>query len=138
MKHKKNQIRFYKEYTVDIVKAEPDRIFIYETNMMNHGRNETAVVKDLPNTIPIYTKRRPCTKHKYCFFSDRIDEMLLVRRTIMEIEQLLKKGKKIGLPKKGLGTGEANMYLHSPVIFKYMTLFFQKWDSRYLRNKYRF
>ncbi len=131
---KKNQIRFYKEYTVELILKEPDRYFIFGDNLVKRGKRGQACIRNQNNAIGVPTKRYPCMKSKKCFFSDKIDEVIAVNNVLKQIDLLLKDNKKIGLPKDGFGTGLAELKSHSPVIFKFITLFFQRLDNRYLKK----
>ncbi len=134
MKIKKGQIRYYKIYTLDLVESDPTRVFIFGDNLARRGRKGQAIIRNFNNVIGVPTKRYPCMKSRKCFFSDKIDEMIFVRRELVKISELLKNGKKIGLPIDGLGTGLAELKKRSPVIFKYIVLFMRQYDSRYLKN----
>ncbi len=131
MKKKRSKIRYYKEYTVELVKSEPDRVFIFGDNLVKRGKRGQAVIRSLDNVLGIPTKRYPCMKSKSCFFSDRVDEVIEVKKALLEIEDLVKRNKKIGLPHARIGTGLAELKKRSPVIFKYITLFLTRLDHRY-------
>jgi len=130
---KRGQIKFVKKYTVEEVENDPTRVYVYGDNLVHRGQKGQAVIRKLDNSLGVPTKRYPCVKGKSCFFSDKIDEVLAVKKALEQIEHLVKKGKKIALPKDGLGTGLAELEKRSPVIFKYITLFIRRLDNRYLR-----
>jgi len=132
MSTKKGQIKFYKEYTIDLARKEPKRIFIFGDNLARRGKKGQAIIRSEPNSLGVPTKRYPCMKSKKCFFSDTIEETLAVKHALDEIDRLIKAGKKIALPKDGIGTGLAELKKRSPVIYKYITLFFKRLDSRYM------
>ena len=134
MSVKRGQIVFYKRYTREMVKNNPKRVFVFGDNLIGRGNKGQAVIRGLVNTLGLPTKRLPCMDSRKCFFSDKLDEILAVRRVLLTIEEILKSGKSIALPTDGLGTGLAKLRMKSPVIDTYITATLRKYDNRYLKK----
>lgn len=108
-------------FTEEIVKANPNKLFVFGDNMLRYGKGGQAVIRDLPNTLGIATKREPNTNTN-AYFSDAIDEMNALDWDIARLS-VLKDSKvftHIVFPTKGLGTGRAQMKSKSPMLYKMM------------------
>ena len=108
-------------FTEEIVKANPNKLFVFGDNMLRYGKGGQAVIRDLPNTLGIVTKREPSTDTN-AYFSDAVDEMNALDWDIARLN-ILKNSKvftHIVFPTKGLGTGRAQMKSKSPMLYKMM------------------
>ena len=108
-------------FTEEIVKTNPNKLFVFGDNMLRYGKDGQAVIRDLPNTLGIVTKRAPRTDAS-AYFSDAIDEMHELDWDIARLN-MIKNSKvftHIVFPSKGLGTGRAQMKSKSPMIYKIM------------------
>lgn len=108
-------------FTEEIVKNNPNKLFVFGDNMLRYGKGGQAIIRDLPNTLGIVTKREPGTSTN-AYFSDAIDEMHELDWDIARLN-MIKNSKvftHIVFPSKGLGTGRAQMKSKSPMIYKIM------------------
>ena len=108
-------------FTEEIVKANPNKLFVFGDNMLRYGKGGQAVIRDLPNTLGVVTKREPSTDAN-AYFSDAVDEMNALDWDIARLN-ILKNSKvftHIVFPTKGLGTGRAQMKSKSPMLYKMM------------------
>lgn len=108
-------------FTEEIVKANPNKLFVFGDNMLRYGKGGQAIIRDLPNTLGIATKREPGTNTN-AYFSDAVDEMNAIDWDIARLN-ILKNSKvftHIVFPTKGLGTGRAQMKSKSPMLYKMM------------------
>jgi len=121
-------------YTYEYVKENPDILFVFGDNLLEKGKAGQAIIRDLPNTLGIPTKRKPCLKYEDCYFSDTDEEFELLSERLNNLERYVNMGYKIALPKTGLGTGLANMKNKSPKLFRYLTNRLRKLHPEYLRN----
>jgi len=119
-------------YTLDLVKANPDKIYLFGDNLAERGYRGQACIRDLPNSLGIPTKRLPCRSNN-CYFSDTVDEMDAVLNALTIMYRLHQKGETIVLPKDGLGTGLAELTERSPNIYSYLTGNLQQYCPEYLR-----
>ena len=108
-------------FTEEIVKANPNKLFVFGDNILRYGKGGQAVIRDLPNTLGIVTKRAPDTNDS-AYFSDAIDEMKELDWDIAKLSMLRssKVFTHIVFPSKGLGTGRAQMKSKSPMLYKMM------------------
>ena len=108
-------------FTEEIVKANPNKLFVFGDNMLRYGKGGQAVIRDLPNTIGIVTKREPRTG-KGAYFSDAKDEMDTLLQDIRKLWLISRCNTftHIVFPTKGIGTGRARMKSKSPILYKMM------------------
>ena len=108
-------------FTEEIVKANPNKLFVFGDNMLRYGKGGQAIIRDLPNTIGIATKRTPRTDDS-AYFSDADDEMDTLLQDIRKLWLISKCNvfTHIMFPTKGLGTGRAHMKSKSPMLYKMM------------------
>ena len=108
-------------FTEEIVKANPNKLFIFGDNMLRYGKGGQAIIRDLPNTLGIVTKREPRTG-KSAYFSDAEDEMDVLLQDIRKLWLISRCNTftHIVFPTKGLGTGRAHMKSKSPILYKMM------------------
>ena len=108
-------------FTEEIVKANPNKLFVFGDNMLRYGKGGQAIIRDLPNTLGIVTKREPRTG-KGAYFSDAEDEMDTLLQDIRKLWLISRCNTftHIVFPTKGIGTGRARMKSKSPILYKMM------------------
>ena len=108
-------------FTEEIVKANPNKLFVFGDNMLRYGNGGQAIIRDLPNTLGIVTKREPRTG-KGAYFSDADDEMDIMLQDIRKLWLISRCNvfTHIVFPSKGIGTGMAHMKSKSPMLYKMM------------------
>ena len=108
-------------FTEEIVKANPNKLFVFGDNMLRYGKGGQAIIRDFPNTIGIATKRTPRTDAS-AYFSDADDEMDTMLQDIRKLWLISRCNTftHIVFPTKGLGTGRAHMKSKSPILYKMM------------------
>lgn len=108
-------------FTEEIVKANPNKLFVFGDNMLRYGKGGQAIIRDLPNTLGIATKRTPRTDAN-AYFSDAEDEMDTLLQDIRKLWLINKCNvfTHIVFPTKGIGTGRAYMKSKSPMLYKMM------------------
>ena len=94
-------------FTEKLLRANPEKIYVFGDNMKRYGKRGQAVIRDEPNTYGIATKRYP-SMDNWAFFSDKEDEFDCV---ICDLRGLYKWSKThtIVFPAAGIGTGLADM-----------------------------
>lgn len=105
--------------SIRICRENSNKVFVFGDNLMRRGKKGQAVIRDIPNTFGIPTKRAP-NMNDNAFFSDKLDEIALVFRALSRLKNLEIAGKTIVFPASGLGTGLARMEEKSPILFKLM------------------
>lgn len=103
------------EYTVELLRNNPNKIFVFGDNLKRYGKIRQAIIRGEPNAFGIATKREP-SMEPTAFFSDRIDEMHAVTN---DLERLffLSMTKDIVFPSSGIGTGLSRLKQSSPFIW---------------------
>ena len=102
----------------DIVRANPDKIYLFGDNLQRTGKGGQAVIRDEPNAFGIATKKAP-KRDDAAFFTDAdYDEAIKIIDE--DIQKALNDGRTIVIPKAGLGTGRAQLATRAPKINEYL------------------
>ena len=118
---KQTAIEFEELFTIELVKANPHKLYVFGDNLLKTGNGGQAVIRDLPNTYGIPTKREPRTG-KGAYFSDAKDEAVALSIAMICLNTIYNNGvfEAIVFPTKGIGTGRAHMKSKSPMLYKMM------------------
>lgn len=109
-------------YSKELLRAHPDRIFIFGDNMENKGKGGQAIIRDEPNAYGIATKRSPYTDISAYFsdadlFNDKVMYKLYRQLELLDDKVL---DTVIVFPAGGLGTGLSAMPEHCPKLFAWL------------------
>ena len=105
-------------YTPELLRASPEKIFVFGDNMKRYGKRGQAVIRSEPNAFGIATKRYP-SMDNWAFFSDKDDEFDCVIDDLRGL-YILSKRHTIVFPAAGIGTGLAQMEKRSFAIWSKM------------------
>lgn len=106
-------------YTPKLLRANPDKVFVFGDNMKGFGKGGQAVIRDEPNAFGIPTKRYP-SKGDWAYFSDKEDERQALLSSLRNL-YVIGQSKVIVFPQCGIGTGLAKMCERSPKLFDEMS-----------------
>lgn len=106
-------------YKPSLCKEHPNWLFVFGDNIAERGKAGQAIIRDEPNTFGIPTKWFPNMKET-SFFSDLNTEFALVNSKINHLLEKQKNYDVVVFPVAGLGTGLAQMQIHSPKLYKHM------------------
>jgi hypothetical protein len=106
-----------KIYSVNLLRKNPDKIFLFGDNLKGYGKGGQAVIRDEINAIGIPTKKSP-SMDKTAFFTDT--EYTYNKKVIDEAFIKIPKGKTIVVPKDNLGTGRAQLKTKAPKTWLYL------------------
>jgi hypothetical protein len=115
-------------YTSELLKANPNKLFLFGDNNTRTGKGGQAIIRDEPNAIGISTKLLPKNTEE-AFMSDNqlADNKAVIDSDIKKAkEKAEKEGKTIVLPKGGFGTGLAALATKAPQTFAYLNQRLQK------------
>ncbi|AKI80171.1 hypothetical protein QJ850_gp528 [Acanthamoeba polyphaga mimivirus] len=118
----KSKIVIFKGYwTENDVKKNLDALFVYGDNDAKIGKGGQAIIRDLPNTIGIPTKKYP-TNHSSSFYTDKeyYDNIFKIDQAINQLIDVSQKYRLIVLPEDGFGTGLAQLPKKAPLTYKYL------------------
>lgn len=108
-------------YTVDLVRSEPDTLFVFGDNTLRTGKGGQAIIRDEPNTLGIATKHYPSMEPS-SFFSDDIKSY---NALMVDISSFLSyvlyselDSSRVALPYHGLGTGLARLPSRAPKLYQ--------------------
>jgi len=106
--------------TLDLVRAHPDKVFLFGDNNQRRGKKGQAVIRDEPNTLGVRTKWLPKETPEAYFSDDQYDAVCeIVDADLAVVEELLRRGVTVVMPEAGLGTGLAQFDTRAPHAFAY-------------------
>jgi predicted NAD-dependent protein-ADP-ribosyltransferase YbiA (DUF1768 family) len=106
-----------KYYSTDLLKTNPDKIYVFGDNVTQTGKGGQAIIRDEENAFGIPTKSSPNTYEK-AYFNDKMYEANITQIN-RAIEKIKADGRPIVFPKDGLGTGLAKMQEKAPETYAY-------------------
>ena len=109
-------------YTKELLRAHPDKLFIFGDNMENRGKGGQAAIRDEPNAFGIATKHSPHTGGSAYFSDDDLFNQRVMHRLNRQLDILDDKaiGTVLIFPAGGLGTGLSAMPEHCPKLFSWL------------------
>ncbi len=109
-------------YTPELLKANPDKLFLFGDNNTRTGKGGQAIIRDEPNAVGISTKLLPKNTPEAFMSDDQLaDNKAVIDSDIKKAkEKAAKEGKTIVLPKGGFGTGLAALATKAPKTFDYL------------------
>lgn len=112
---------FKNNWSVKNVSDSPNKIFVFGDNNARIGKGGQAIIRDLPNTAGIRTKKGPNNK-SVSFYTDIEFEQNCknILDDILAIKSKMLSGKTIVLSSGGYGTGLANLSETAPKTFEYL------------------
>lgn len=113
-----------KIFTVENVKNNPDKLFIFGDNLQQKGKGGQAVIRDEPNAFGVPTKKLPSMGNN-AFFTDTEYEnnVEAIDKAFEDIIKEISKRKEnivVVLPEDGIGTGLAKLEEKAPKTFEYL------------------
>lgn len=111
-----SKIIIFKGYwSIEDVKKYPHALFVYGDNNIGQGRGGQAIIRDLPNTIGIPTKKYP-SNHPNAFYNDNEynDNTNRINNAIKTISEKSLNYKYVVFPEDGFGTGLAQLPTKAP------------------------
>jgi hypothetical protein len=104
------------------IKDDLDKLYVFGDNDARVGKGGQAIIRDLPNSIGLRTKRGP-SKKPVAFYSDDNLELnkIKIQEDILNIKfRSLLENKKVVLSNGGYGTGLASLKEKAPKTFEYL------------------
>ena len=109
-------------YTPELLKANPNKLFLFGDNNTRTGKGGQAVIRDESNAIGISTKLLPKNTPEAFMSDDQLaDNKAVIDSDIKKAkEKAARENKTIVLPKGGFGTGLAALATKAPQTFVYL------------------
>lgn len=112
-------IRYEKRITRDMLRAEPETLFLFGDNLQRRGLGGQAKeMRGEPNAVGIPTKKapsmHPCDMYKDADLGAYLDARA---HDVMRLSRHLMDGGTVVLPADGLGTGRAQLKQSAPAIW---------------------
>ena len=113
-----NKIETIYRYSVSIVAANPNKIYVFGDNILEEGKGGQAIIRDEENAFGIPTKVSP-NRTAAAYFTDvKFDSNISqIDRAISKIK---KDGRVVVFPSDGLGKDRANLEEEAPETYKYL------------------
>lgn len=114
---------FENNWSINDVELNTDKIFIFSDNILRVGKFSQSIIRDLPNTIGIRTKKGPSTKPA-AFFNDSEYEqnIKIIREDILRIKSESLNGNTIVFSSTGYGVNSDKLSEYAPKTFNYLDL----------------
>lgn len=114
------KIEYMKHITRDIVRANPEKIFLFGDNLLRRGYGGQAKeMRDEPNAIGIPTKKKPSSARGSFFTDNEFDYNIKV---INKAFNMIPEDCTVVIPLAGIGTGYAKLKEKAPLTFEYLKL----------------
>ena len=107
-------------YTSELLKANPDKIYVFGDNNQRQGKKGQASVRDEANAMGISTKLRPSADEDAFMTDNQIKANAAIIDS--DIAKIKATGKTIVFPKDGLGTGLAALKSKAPNTYEYLVI----------------
>ena len=106
-------------------------LFVYGDNDVHRGKKGQAIIRDLPNTIGIPTKKIPSNEIHSFYTDDELENNTIkIRKAIDEIIDLSQHYEYIIFPEDGFGTGLAQLPIKAPKTYEFLNVMIE-----YIKNK---
>ena len=103
--------------SVDLLRDNPDKYYLFGDNLEGWGKKGQAVIRGEPNAIGIPTKVAP-KRDVDSYFTD--DNFEMNKQFIDDAFAKIPVGSTVVVPKAGLGTGLAQLDKRAPKTFAYL------------------
>ena len=110
-------------YSEQVLRAHPDKTFVFGDNLLGFGKGGQAIIRSEPNAYGVPTKRKP-SMDEGSFFSEGNDaDMDAVLKTIGGLWEKLEAGETIVIPvtwagEVSLGLERAQLRERAPSIYR--------------------
>lgn len=110
-----------KNYTVEDLKNNPNKIFVFGDNKKRKGEKGQAIIRKERNAYGIVTKKSPSSKSSSYFRDEELEENKILIDE--DIEKIKLDGREIVVfPKNGIGTGLAKLKRKAPKTYEYLKM----------------
>ena len=107
-------------YTSKLLKANPNKIYVFGDNNQRQGKKGQASVRDEANAMGISTKLRPSADEDAFMTDNQIKANAAIIDS--DIAKIKATGKTVVFPKDGLGTGLAALKSKAPNTYEYLVI----------------
>lgn len=112
---------FKGNWTLDDVRNNTNKIFVFGDNNARLGKSGQAIIRDLPNSMGIRTKKGPSNKAAAYYKDSEFDQNYKnILEDILSIKKEAIDGMTIVFSDGGYGTGLAHLKNKSPKTFEYL------------------
>lgn len=112
------RVRKVKWYTLELVRKNPDCLFVFGDNLHGVGKGGQAIIRDEPNSYGIPTKKAPSSTINSFFSDDELEEN--INQINSAISSIPTSFKCVVFPEDGLGTGLAELPQRAPKTYAHL------------------
>lgn len=126
-------LRFEKHITRDMLRAEPETLWVFGDNLLRSGfGGQAAEMRGEPNAVGLPTKRYPrMDDAAFLTDNDFFEVVVAAAADIGRLAQHAKAGKLIVWPSAGIGTGLAMLAGRAPILLE----FYERLRAQLARTK---
>lgn len=113
-------------YSPELLRANPDHIFVFGDNLRREGRGGQAVIRYEPNAMGLATKGSPNTNDGAYFSDDSPVDMVLLLRDVVRV-LLTALDRPVVIPfstSVELGTGLSQLPERAPKLYSFLNAIF--------------
>lgn len=116
-------IEVVKFFTRDLVKTNPDKLFVFGDNDARVGDSgQAAACRGEPNAIGIRTKKYPGgLDQDYYTDEELLQNRMKISEDFINVHNALIKGQTVVVPEDGIGTGLAQLATRAPETLRYIS-----------------
>ena len=111
-------VKKVKWFTEELVKSNPDCVFIFGDTLLKVGKGGQAIIRDHFNAYGIPTKKHPSMSQNSFFYDSEYDDNCQI--ILSAIDNIPKNFSQIVFPIDGLGTGLAKLNVTAPKTYKFL------------------
>lgn len=120
------QVKYLKWITRDMLRAEPDAVFVFGDNLARKGLGGQAKeMRGEPNALGVATKRRPGFFYLDYFDYHTSTDRLALEFDLAKVADAISAGKTVYAPLEGLGTGLCELSTRAPKLHNLIVEFFR-------------
>ena len=118
-------------YSVELLRMNPDKLFVFGDTNQRVGKGGQAVIRDEPNALGVSTKVSVDR-----FMTDCVPDMAQVCEDLFRVEQMFERGKRVVIhitPEKrvSLGCGLAQLPYRAPRVYGFIEHWFENMKAKH-------
>lgn len=119
------QVKYLSWITRDMLRAEPEAIFVFGDNGQRVGMGgQAGVMRGEPNALGVATKFAPGMREADFYADGNAEAIRIVMFDLRLIAERIGRGATVYVPRDGLGTGLSELPFRAPAIANLITSFF--------------
>ena len=117
---KTDRVEKVTRFSVESVRTEPDKVYVFGDNMKHQGKGGQAIIRDEDNAFGIPTKNAPHMREDAFWSDDLYDTYVEIIDAAFDDLAAFAGPKTVVFPKDGIGTGRAQLSQRAPRLLAYI------------------